>query len=214
MRLWCFKSILLASAFFTIAHSQTAYPAITDMTRLYQSSPTRDAFEVCSGGGCAIVHQVSMSHDEWQTVAHIFESTASIENTPEQERINITHAIAQFERIIGNKTNTSQDLAGTFNYIAGQLDCNDEAINTITYLRLLKAAGLIAHHDVADIRIRNYFFSGWPHSAASIRERATKTDYVVDSWFYDNGAPAVILPLATWKAGYTPTDSPLAQSAP
>lgn len=213
MRLWCFKSLLLVTLFI-LAHSPIANAAMTDMTRIYQSTPTQDSFEICSGGGCANVHRVSLNDDEWQSIAEIFETAASIENSAEQERASIALAIAQFETIVGEKTNTSQDLAGTFNYSAGQLDCNDEAINTITYLRLLKAVGLMTYHDVTDIRIRNYFFSGWPHSAASLRETATKTDYVVDSWFYDNGALAVVLPLATWKAGFTPTDSPLAKSKP
>ncbi len=28
--------------------------------------------------------------------------------------------------------------------------------------------------------------------------------FAVDSWFYDNGLPAAILPLADWNAGHSP----------
>jgi hypothetical protein len=31
----------------------------------------------------------------------------------------------------------------------------------------------------------------------------------VDSWFYDNGEPATIVPFDVWKSGYIPEDSSL-----
>jgi hypothetical protein len=49
---------------------------------------------------------------------------------------------------------------------------------------------------------RRFFFA--VHWSARIRERETKKVYVVDSWFVDNGRPAVVLPVEDWLAGNTP----------
>ena len=39
---------------------------------------------------------------------------------------------------------------------------------------------------------------------ARVRERETQEAYVVDSWFYDNGHPAVVVPVKDWLARKTP----------
>jgi hypothetical protein len=69
----------------------------------------------------------------------------------------------------------------------------------------------VRFHAVEDTRTRHFFFSGWPHSTAVIRQLDTQARYAVDSWFFDNGQPATIVPFELWKAGYIPEGSPLAQ---
>ena len=129
----------------------------------------------------------------------------------EEERKKISLAIGVLEDIVGKKIGTSGDLAGTFDNSAykGQQDCNDEAINSTTYMRLLQQNGLIKFHEIEDTRTRNFFFTGWPHTTAVIRESKTGDRFAVDSWFYDNGHPAIIVPFAQWKANYKPADSPI-----
>ncbi|MFZ3087839.1 MAG: hypothetical protein WA123_07225 [Methylotenera sp.] len=187
--------------------------AVTDITRIYQQVPVLNGFDVCTGGGCAEIRHVSLNHEEWQTITAIFSRAGSLANA-EQERSLIASAIGAFEKIIGAKTGTSADLAGTFHSIQGQLDCNDEAINSTTYMRLMRQNGLIQLHEIEDMRTRNFFFSGWPHTTAVIHELATGERYAVDSWFYDNGFPATVVPFALWKSGYIPPDSPVAKSSP
>jgi hypothetical protein len=115
------------------------------------------------------------------------------------------------EKVVGAKNGTTTDHAGTFDNadFPGQLDCNDEAINTTTYMRLLKSNGFMRFHEVEDTRTRNFFFTGWPHTTAVIREIKTGERFAVDSWFYDNGHAATIVPFAKWKANYQPEDSPI-----
>jgi len=127
------------------------------------------------------------------------------------ERKHIAEAIGALERVVGAKTGTSTDRAGTFDNsrYPGQLDCNDEAINSTTYMRLMQQHGLIKLHAVESMGTRSYFIFGWPHSTAVIHELASGERYAVDSWFYDNGAPATIVPFAAWKSGYFPADSPI-----
>lgn len=202
-----FCRFLLAS--FLLLPSVT-HASIADITRIYKQTPKLEDFEICTGGGCAEVKQVGLTRDEWKVVADIFDEPSSVSDAS-LERKHIAEAIGALEKIVGAKTGTHTDRAGTFdnaNY-PGQLDCNDEAINSTTYMRLMQQHGLIKLHQTEDMRTRSYFIFGWPHSTAVIHELATGERYAVDSWFYDNGVPATIVPFAVWKSGYFPPDSPI-----
>ncbi|HSI43033.1 MAG TPA: hypothetical protein VK949_01715 [Methylotenera sp.] len=185
-----------------------AEAAVSDINRIYHETPTLQGFDVCSGGGCFDIKRISLSTEEWQKVAAIFNPTP---NNAEQERKQISLAVGKLEELVGIKAGTSTDRAGTFDNSSypGQLDCNDEAINTTTYMRLLYSHGLIKLHEIEDMRTRNFFFTGWPHTTAVIHEIATGHRFAVDSWFYDNGVPATIIPFEQWKSGYVPDDSPI-----
>ncbi|MBA3695352.1 MAG: hypothetical protein H0W85_00955 [Methylotenera sp.] len=192
--------------------------AVSDINRIYHEVPTLDGFDICSGGGCVEIKRVSLTPEEWQKIVFIFNADLSAPNaeqpsTPEavQERKRIALAVGKLEELVGVKAGTSTDRAGTFDNSSypGQLDCNDEAINTTTYIRLMYQYGLIKLHEVEDMRTRNFFFTGWPHTTAVIQEIATGHRFAVDSWFYDNGVPATILPFEQWKSGYVPEDSPI-----
>ena len=187
-----------------------ALAALSDISRIFRQTPSLNQFEVCQGGGCAQYNQMSISEEEWESVAQLFIIKAI---NPADERLQISKAIGLLEQIVGEKNGTSDDRAGTFDNadFSGQLDCNDEAINTTTYMRLLKSNGLILQHEIEDTRTRNFFFTGWPHSTAVIRDINTKERFAVDSWFYDNGEAAIVVPFATWKANFQPADSPIGQ---
>lgn len=199
-----FLSLLLA-VFTGLAHAD-----FSDIAKIYRQTPDVYDFQICAGGGCAELIQVSVSDDAWQMIVRIFNEEDGADNAT-QERERIGRAIGIMESIVGKLAGTDTDLAGTFGNAdyPGQMDCNDEAINTTTYMRLMRNHGLIQLHEVEDMRTRNFFFNGWPHSAAVIREIATGARFAVDSWFYDNGFPATVVPFSDWKSGYIPEDSPL-----
>ncbi len=190
--------------------SVSASAALSDINHIYHQVPSLHGFDVCTGGGCAEMQHVSLTQEEWQMIASVF-MNAGMPSDAEQERKLIAQAIGALESAVGSKTSTDTDLAGTFGNsdYPGQLDCNDEAINSTTYMRLMLQNGLIKFHEIEDMRTRNFFFSGWPHSTAVIHETATGVRYAVDSWFYDNGFPATIVPFSLWKSGYIPEDSPV-----
>lgn len=188
-----------------------AVPAQADLKniyRIYHSQPRLSSFEVCQGGGCPHADVLQLSHAEWRNVLQLF-SPPPVDAA--QERALIAQAIGVLEDIVGPKTGTAADRAGTFGNRAypHQQDCNDEAINATTYMRLMQQAGLIRFHGILDTRTRKFFFTGWPHTAAVIREHDTQAEFAVDSWFYDNGHAATIVPMAQWKDGYIPEDSPI-----
>ena len=186
-------------------HLPLAFADSETMTRILKQQPTPDGFNVCQGGGCANINPVALSNEEWQQVAAEFEPTP---RDAEDERSRIASAIGLLERIIGGKIGTHNDFAGTFGAFStpGQMDCNDEASNSNTYIKLMQQANLIQFHELRDTKVRNFFFNGWPHTTAVIAEKTSGNAYAVDSWFYDNGVPAVIIPLELWKTGWKPAD--------
>jgi hypothetical protein len=183
---------------------------MADINRIFRITPHLDALEICQGGGCANLSHTHLTQAEWDSISKLF---SPMPQDAQAERALIAKAMAQFEIIIGNKVGTFLDKAGTFknSKFSGQQDCNDEAINTTTYLRLLIQAGLMKMHAVEDTRTRNFFFSGWPHTTAVIRQIDNQARFAVDSWFFDNGQPATIVPFDVWKEGYIPEGSPVSR---
>jgi hypothetical protein len=173
------------------------------ITRVLKQVPTLERFEFCQGGGCAEVDSVGVLEDEWKRVREVLTPAAA---SAEGEREKIKQAIGLMERIIGPKTGTDSDRGGTFGnaHYPGQLDCNDEATNTTTYLKLMLKDGLLHFHHPVDTKTRGFFLNGWPHTTAVIQENEGDKKFAVDSWFYDNGVPPVIIPLEQWRSGWKP----------
>lgn len=188
----------------------SAQAEMADINRIFRSTPHLDFLEICQGGGCAKLSHTALTQAEWDQVASIF---SPMPDSAHGERVLIAKAIAKFESLVGQKIGTANDKAGTFknSQYTGQQDCNDEAINTTTYMRLLVQAGLVKWHTVEDTRTRHFFFSGWPHTTAVIRQLGSQALYAVDSWFFDNGQPATIVPFELWKDGYIPEGSPVSK---
>lgn len=198
-------TLRLFFSLFAVLHGSLAFADSEAMTRILKQQPSLSGFDVCHGGGCAGIDRVALSDSDWQQVQAEFEP---IPQDAEDERGRIANAIGVLERIVGDKIGTHNDFAGTFGAFStpGQMDCNDEASNSTTYIKLLMQANLIRFHELRDTKVRNFFFNGWPHTTAAIAESKSGALYAVDSWFYDNGVPAVIIPLELWKTGWKPAD--------
>lgn len=111
------------------------------------------------------------------------------------------------EKIVGGLTGTEEDVRGTFRKTGRlQLDCVDESTNTTAYLIAFAERGYLKHHTVEGPSSRFLLHGrpGWPHQTAVIKETETGQRYAIDSWFYDNGHPAVSVPLEEWSDGWTP----------
>ena len=171
----------------------------------YPAQLSRSAVPVCFHHGCESIARVPISDAQWQQVSRHLQPPAA---DAAREREQIRQAIAEMERVTGALAGTSGDIGGDlggFGTLAPQMDCIDESANTTTYLSLLEQAGLLRWHRVEPRASRGYlFFGGWPHYTALIREIQTGGQWVVDSWFHDNGAPPEVLDLKTWKSGWKP----------
>lgn len=194
----CFIALTLSA--------QQAHADYRTMNLVLKQEVNTGHFSICHGGGCAHVADTAMSEEEWLQVT---EACQQRPEDAESERGCIANIVGALEKVVGGKTGTDTDRGGTFGNSAysGQMDCNDEAINTTTYLRLMQQHGLIQFHDVLDIKRRGFFLNRWPHTTAAIRDTQDSQIYAVDAWFYDNGVPAVIVPFELWKTGWKPEDS-------
>lgn len=89
----------------------------------------------------------------------------------------------------------------------GAMDCIDHSKNSTAFLAILERAGLLRFHRVAEPALRFAFLFLGEHWSATITERDSAQYFAVDSWFFDPGTPAPVVPLAAWKAGFDPATS-------
>lgn len=175
---------------------------------LVEHAPTPQALRVCHGSNCRAETPVSLDARDWNRVSAQFQPPPK---TALEERRRIANAIGLMEQLVAAQAGTAKDVGRNLAVAdqSTQLDCVDEAVNSSTYLHLIADNGLLRFHAVEMPAHRGGVILA--HNTAVVREIATGQRYAVDSWFYDNGAPAVVLPLQTWLNGWEPGDSvPLA----
>jgi hypothetical protein len=168
-------------------------------------TPSPRKFEVCYQHTCKAIAELTITQEQWQQILDLFLPAPA---DAAEERTRIAAAVAQMEILVGKKIDTSDDRGGNlqgFSADGYQMDCVDESTNTTTYLRMMERAGLLKWHRVEDRKTRNLFsFLRWPHTTAVISEKKNRKRWVVDSWFFDNGVPPVIMPLEKWLDDWTP----------
>lgn len=177
---------------------------ITNYGLLEQPAP--DRFNVCHSHGCDGIATIGLTSQQWQQVTRLFADKPA---SAAEERKRIAQAVALLERLAGPLAGTADDRGGNFNgfgRLTAQQDCVDESTNSTTYLTLLETNGLLHWHTVREPAMRGYLFRGWPHLTAVIVEKGSGEEWAVDSWFYDNGTPPAIVPLAVWRDGWKPAD--------
>jgi hypothetical protein len=177
-------------------HRPLALALATVLTQAVQGGPA--VFEACVDYHCDRQRPVALDAGAWHQIASQFPDNSSAPD----ERVNIAHAIALMERLVGQRTGTWQDQprnsAGTGQ--TGQLDCIAESINTTTYLHLLEEAKLIRWHSV-EKRTKRQRWLVAIHWTAVIRAKDTGRQFAVDSWYGANGALPLVQPLNDWRAG-------------
>ncbi|MEM6812060.1 MAG: hypothetical protein AAF549_06310 [Pseudomonadota bacterium] len=174
-------------------------------------APQGNSLTHCFGYGCEKQKTVKLSPTAQKEVAALFKGIETADN----ERDAIAQAIAVFEEDLGEQVGTKADRRGTFRiYEASdkdydsrfQQDCVDESTNTTSYLIYLEQNNLLRFHRAGFPVGRQPFLSGdrWWHQSASVFDLADNQQYVVDSWFHDNGHKAEIAPLDVWMKGWSP----------
>lgn len=165
--------------------------------------PTPASFKICYSHDCQDLAEVQLSPDQWERVRAVFSTKPADAAT---EREYISRAIGVLETMVGPLTGTDKDIGGSFPgmLLENQMDCIDEAVNTLTYLAIMKQDQLISYHDINLPASRGFFLNGWPHIAAVLVDKHTKEKFVVDSWFLDNGQQAFVLSYKKWKSGWKP----------
>lgn len=161
---------------------------------------------VCYNYGCAGEEMVLFSDERLEIVRRMLVAT----QTPEQERAALALVVGRLYAWAGEQAPIGADRGGNVADEGdhGRMDCIDHSTTTTRFLDMLEERGWLQFHRVMfpERRLRFFVFQ---HYSAVIEELGPLRDpahprperYVVDSWFRDNGRPAVILPLEDWLAG-------------
>lgn len=172
------------------------------------TKPTPANFVECYNYSCRAQVHTFVTPEEFADITAEFKKPST---TPYEERQRIKRAIAKWETVVGQRTGTWRDKGEdeseegdlTANF---QLDCMDEAFNTTSYMMMMNEAGMIRFHKILFPHSRGFISAlGPPHHSATLQDKQTQRLYVVDSWFYDNGRPPVIMPLEVWEKGWAPS---------
>lgn len=164
---------------------------------------TADELTICYNYDCAVKAPVVFSKKQLFQVGTLFKKLPSAET----ERTSISIAIGLFETFSGKQTPTHNDRGGNEadDEVDGRMDCIDHSHNTTAYLHLMENHGWLKFHRVLEPARRAPFIVN-DHWAARIQEKQGGQEFIVDSWFFDNGHPAAVFPLDDWLNGASPSE--------
>ncbi len=160
-----------------------------------------DEATLCYNYGCSATAQVSFSEAQ---LAPLQQALAAAGDAA-AERAAISAVIGRMYAIAGEQTPVWRDKGGNFADAGedGQMDCIDHSSNTYAFLSLLEVHGWLRFHQVLE-PVRRTRFIVAVHWAARVRDKATQQAYAVDSWYVDNGRPALVIPVDDWYRGRVP----------
>jgi hypothetical protein len=171
---------------------------------LAREQPAPAAFTVCHGSNCKVRTAVSLDGAQWLRVAAILGTPAP---SAAEERGRIGEAVGLIERLVADRAGTGADVGGNLAVRdqASQLDCVDETVNTMAYLKMFAAEGCLRWHRLDQPAHRGLMFDGRsPHNTAVVTELATGGRHAIDSYFRANGVAADSVPIDLWLAGWDP----------
>ncbi len=128
------------------------------------------------------------------------------------ERKMLAEVIGGLYRWAGQQSDIHNDKGGNYadGHAPGKMDCIDHSTSSTRLLGMLERLGYLRWHRVLVPEPRYLLGIIATHWSAVIEEKLQNTTdgeaarFVVDSWFVNNGEPAVILPLDEWKKGAGP----------
>ena len=179
-----------------------------------------ERISVCYNYGCAAEDTVRYTESQ---LAWVRKAMLTAKNA-EQERAALGPVIGRLYYWAGRQTPIYADKGGNTadDAAPGSMDCIDHSTTTTRLLRMMEKRKMLRFHAVEEVERRTRLFV-FEHYSAVIEElpprwlarekirymqespdEAKPDRFAVDSWFVDNGQPAVILPLDDWKDGAGP----------
>jgi hypothetical protein len=176
---------------------------------------------ICHGYSCFAQADIRYSEGQLGDVRRLLMAAVD----PESERNSLSLAIGLLYRWGGEQSAIHNDRGGNLadEYGSGRMDCIDHSTSTTRLLKMLENRGWLRWHRVLEPAVRRFALVFEAHWSAVIEavggngavakagdgepglnEQPEAARFVVDSWFVDNGQPAVILPLDEWKKGAGP----------
>lgn len=166
-----------------------------------------EALGVCYNYGCLSETEVLYSDAQLRRVRNLLLDARS----DTQERALIGVAVGWMLGWAGQQSPISADRGGNYadEGVHGRMDCIDHSTTTTRLLRLMELRGWLHYHRVLAPARRTTALL-FEHFSAQIQEKNSRAGelaparYAVDSWFFDNGQPAVVIPLEKWLDGEDP----------
>jgi hypothetical protein len=184
-------------------------------------SSAGETISVCYNYGCLAQSEVHYGEEQLARV----ESLLGGARNAADEREKLSLAIGWLLGWAGRQTPIAADRGGNTadDGVYGRMDCIDHATTDTRLLRLLEARGWLRFHRVLE-PVWRVLYLVQVHHAAQIEEivdaevavdrqptagvgnpagdaSAEPARYVVDSWFGDNGQPALVIDLQRWLDG-------------
>jgi len=161
-------------------------------------NPVPSDFSVCYGYGCKYSTRIALTAEEWRGVRAKFSPPPA---DAAAERAQAAEAVAQLERIVGQRTGTLvHQEHSRWNYgDPTQLDCIDDSVNTWTYITMFARDGLLRYHAVAGLAHRGSLLTLDFSNTAVLVEKGNGQKFAVDPWMGDAGLPPPVIPLAEWS---------------
>lgn len=161
---------------------------------------------VCYNYGCQNTATVTFSKRQLAEVRNLLDDAVGAAH----ERALLAVVIGRLLGWAGKQSPIWADRGGNYadDGVHGKMDCIDHATTTTRLLRMLARHGWLRWHRVLapEVRTRLLVFDHWsavieeePKAPYRDEHPFSRVRYVVDSWFYDNGRPAVVMPLDDWK---------------
>ena len=170
---------------------------------------------VCYNYGCYSEQEVIYSDGQLAWAGEMLRAADSAEG----ERQLLSLVVGQLYAWAGQQSPIWRDRGGNYadEGAPGSMDCIDHSTTTTRLLWMLERRGDLRFHRLIEPARRTRFLVS-QHLSAAVAEAAVieplplsgqvpamlTRRYVVDSWFVDNGQPAVILPLEDWMRGAGP----------
>ena len=162
---------------------------------------------VCFNYGCLAQAEVEFSDEQLDEVGQWL---AAARDALEERKI-IGEAVGRLLAWAGQQSPIAADRGGNYadDAVYGRMDCIDHSTTTTRLLQLMERHGWLRFHRVLAPALRSRFLV-FEHYSAQIEEISVNSAeidgalFVVDSWFFDNGRPAAVMPLAAWLNGESP----------
>jgi hypothetical protein len=171
---------------------------------------------ICYNYGC--LAETTVRFDEAQLAAVRDELRAAGDAAGERDAL--ARAMGELYRIAGGQSIIRADRRGDLadEGVNGKMDCIDHAASTTRLLEMIERRGWLRFHRVVSQARRTRLLI-FQHFSAVVEElqgaapavadgaqagEPAPARYVIDSWFVEQGEPAVVLPLAEWLDGEGP----------
>lgn len=169
-------------------------------------APARETVSVCFNYSCLNTAEVTYRRSQLLLVSELLSD--AIDAAHEREQLSL--AIGVLLGWAGRQSPIWADRGSNFDDdgVYGKMDCIDHSITTTRLLKMLERKGWLRWHRVLEPEMRNILlFAHWTAVIEEVPQAAFRDDdpdsritfrFAVDSWFRDNGKPAVIQPLGLW----------------